>query len=140
MRPILNCCLIVSIAACTLLTSCGTLPSTAKDSNRQEYSLFRAAERGSKAGVLQKLDRGIPIDATDDNGRTALHFAAERGHDSLVKLLVSKGARVNLQDDLGNTPLHYAAMNEHHDTMRALLAGGANTHIKNKNGQVPRVN
>ncbi|KAL8766351.1 MAG: hypothetical protein Q9209_006878 [Squamulea sp. 1 TL-2023] len=53
--------------------------------------------------------KGVPVDATDAQGRGALHEAARRGYTSIVRILVEHGADVNMQDQLGWTPLQDAA-------------------------------
>jgi ankyrin repeat protein len=53
------------------------------------------------------LDRGVNVNATSNNGNTALHTAVSRG-DPVVKLLLEKGADPNAKNKGGQTPLDLA--------------------------------
>lgn len=63
------------------------------------------ADRGCPDQVLlQVLDSGIPVDARDWRGFTALLYACHSGRLSLCKLLVARGANLELKDEYENTP------------------------------------
>ena len=49
--------------------------------------------------MRELLDRGVPVDARDDRGATALVRAAYGNHVEVADLLVSAGADVDLADD-----------------------------------------
>ena len=51
------------------------------------------------------LQLGADVNATNQNGDTALHIAASKGSNAIVQLLVAKGAKLNLKNKLGQTPL-----------------------------------
>jgi len=58
------------------------------------------------------ISRGVDVNATDPQGRNALHFAAMRGiRADVVQTLLDAGASVNARDDGGKTPLDYAEEN-----------------------------
>jgi ankyrin repeat protein len=61
--------------------------------------------RGHDATVRLLLEKGRTVDATDEDGKTALHLAAEKGHEATVRLLLEKGAAVDATDKYGWTPL-----------------------------------
>jgi hypothetical protein len=72
------------------------------------------------------LEHGANVNATDDHGRTPLHFAANfLDHDPMVKLLLENGANVNAADGRGLTPLHYACWKRAPLVARILLENGA---------------
>jgi ankyrin repeat protein len=54
------------------------------------------------------LDQGLPINAADDGGRTALHGAALHGYDEVVVALVERGGDLSGTDNDGFTPLDTA--------------------------------
>ncbi len=57
-----------------------------------------ASPTGQVATVKLFLDRGVIVDARDDQGRTALFYAAGRGFPTITRLLLEKGADPNLAD------------------------------------------
>ncbi|HEF5875829.1 TPA: ankyrin repeat domain-containing protein [Burkholderia cenocepacia] len=74
--------------------------------------LKMAASSGVHAAVRLRLNRGDNVNATDGNGRTALHLAATRGHLQTCRVLLDAG-------------IDLAARNRDGDDARALaLAGG----------------
>jgi ankyrin repeat protein len=48
------------------------------------------------------------IDATDQNGQTALHLSLAQAEDSIVRLLADRGANLQMKDKQGRTPLDLA--------------------------------
>lgn len=97
-------------------------------------ALMRAAMIGHSVAISALLDRGTPIDAVDQNGRTPLMEAVFGGHLHTIQELLDRGASVNAQDFDGWTALMEAAAKARADIVRALLAHGANARLKNKNG------
>jgi ankyrin repeat protein len=65
------------------------------------------------------IQRGAPIDATDNRGRTALMMAAERGDAAVVEALVMRGADRYLRDNTGKTASDLAG----NPAVREKLAG-----------------
>jgi ankyrin repeat protein len=63
-------------------------------------------EAGAVEAVTLLLDRGVPINATNKAGNTALHGSVARG-DAVVKLLLDRGAKI-VKNDAGFTPLDIA--------------------------------
>src|SRR5215470_7932769 len=68
-----------------------------------------AGAADAKEVVALLIDRGAPIDAADDRGRTALMIAAEDGHADIVELLLARGADRTIQDKGGKVALDLAA-------------------------------
>jgi uncharacterized protein len=68
----------------------------------------RGAEQDALAAIALCLDRGAAIDATDQNGQTALHLSVAQAEDSIVRLLADKGANLQAKDKQGRTPLDLA--------------------------------
>eukprot|EP00438_Fugacium_kawagutii_P014559 Skav232302 [mRNA] locus=scaffold882:493062:494126:- [translate_table: standard] len=77
------------------------------------------------------LERGVPINHTDELGQTALFYAARQGHAGTLKYLMRQGADPNLVDKNGETAIFYAVLNKRADAVRALLEGGAALEVIN---------
>jgi ankyrin repeat protein len=54
---------------------------------------------------------GADLNATDQDGRTALHYAAAAGSREIALLLVEQGVRLDVADNEGNTAADVAAGN-----------------------------
>ncbi len=60
------------------------------------------------------LERGFDMNATNDNGDTALHAAISgRGSKSIVRYLVERGAKLQAKNKQGRTPLEVATASRH---------------------------
>lgn len=75
--------------------------------------LFNGVRLDDIRWIDQALASGVPVDARDDEGRTALMIAAARagsgqGKIDIVRHLLDKGAAINLRDHNGETALTYA--------------------------------
>ncbi len=67
--------------------------------------LLSAAHGNRPDAITTLLAHGASVNATDDRGRTALHYAASRAHVECVRLLLERGASVHAQDRNGRTPI-----------------------------------
>ncbi len=65
--------------------------------------------RAAEAITRALLDRGAPIDATDNRGRTALMIAAELGDAAVIDVLLQRGADRTRKDKQGKTAFDLAA-------------------------------
>lgn len=115
-------------------------PIVTPAANETSYDaqLYRAAERGNRAVVGERLHAGADLNAPNPvQGWTALHAAAYNGHKKLVAYMLTNGANANAQDNDGNTPLHLAAGRGHADTTAALM-GASNLSLRNHAGKAAR--
>jgi outer membrane protein assembly factor BamB len=88
----------------------------------QEEDLREAARRGDLEKAKALLDAGVPVDAKNRYGATALFFAADRGHISMAELLLARGASVEVSDTFyGMTPLARAIDRKHEQAALVLL-------------------
>ena len=71
-------------------------------------TLINYAKNGDLDGVQIYLDKGVNINAKDNNDWTALHWAALEDYKKIVELLIDNGAQINATDSLGDTPLDFA--------------------------------
>ena len=60
------------------------------------------------AAIELLLDRGLDVNATATDGRTALHGAAMQGYDEVIRFLAAHGAKLDVQDKDGFLPLDVA--------------------------------
>lgn len=80
------------------------------------------------------LGAGVPVDARNGEGMTALHVAcgagavappAASGIQAALDILLARSDLVTLADSAGRTPLHYAAAQGQLEAVRRLVARGA---------------
>ncbi|OKK08434.1 hypothetical protein AMK26_05360 [Streptomyces sp. CB03234] len=89
--------------------------------------LFEAVHGGDEDAVVRLLRAGVPAEATDEDGQTALYLAAVSDHAGIVRLLLAAGAHPGCGsgEGAGDLPLCGAACGGHTGAVRALLAAGA---------------
>ncbi|MEV3991784.1 ankyrin repeat domain-containing protein [Streptomyces sp. NPDC049837] len=92
-----------------------------------EDALFEAVHGGDEDAVVRLLRAGVPAEAADGDGQTALYLAAVSGHVGIVRLLLAAGADPGRGSGErgGDLPLCGAACGGHTRVVRALLAAGA---------------
>jgi ankyrin repeat protein len=88
------------------------------------YEIIDAVCSGDVAKVVELLNRGADVNASDSRDRTPLHFAAFKRYAEIASLLLKHGADVNARDDAGDTPLHYAARSGCPSLVKLLLKYG----------------
>ncbi|XP_045774652.1 uncharacterized protein LOC123873705 [Maniola jurtina] len=100
-------------------------------------ALLEAAARGDAGRVASLIRAGAPVDATDENGCSALQRAAADGHVDVVRVLLEQGADPNKQDLVhGNTAAHEAAWKGYSRTV-ATLARSCDLRARNAAGFAP---
>lgn len=84
-------------------------------------TLLHSACHENAIGLVEYLiDKKVDLEATDENGRTALHNASLLGHIDIVKILCKNGAQIDSVKNLmgfGTMPIMLAAENDHLDTV-----------------------
>lgn len=83
-----------------------------------------AAMAGDADAVRRLLELGLPVDAVDRQGCSALLRAAGGGHADVVDLLLARGADAGLAAQSGATPLSAAVSMRHADIVDRLVAAG----------------
>ncbi|HEY0334655.1 MAG TPA: ankyrin repeat domain-containing protein [Stenotrophomonas sp.] len=84
-----------------------------------------AATRGDADAVRRLIDLGLPVDAVDAQGCTALLRAAGSGHAAVVDLCLARGGDPQHAAASGATPLSAAVSMRQTDIVVALLDAGA---------------
>ena len=84
-----------------------------------------AAVAGDLDAVRRLLELGLPLEATDRQGCSALLRAAGGGHREVVELLLARGADPSRAAHTGATPLSAAVSMRQPDIVQRLLDAGA---------------
>ncbi|BBN02101.1 hypothetical protein MPTK1_2g12800 [Marchantia polymorpha subsp. ruderalis] len=113
----------------------GTPEALPTDEQTREF--LEAARYGDLEDLQAIVARGIIVDSSDEQGRTALHMASANGHLPVVQFLIAQGADVNSKNAEDNTPLHYAAVNCHVAVVEQLIAQGSDASAVNKHDRTP---
>ena len=91
----------------------------------QSADLTAAASSGDAEAVWRLIELGLPIDALDGQGCSALLRAAGGGHAAAVKLLLARGADHRLAARTGATALSAAISMRQAEVVDLLLAADA---------------
>jgi hypothetical protein len=99
--------------------------------------LLCASINGNTEAIRVLLDHGADINASDNEGCTALHFAAESGNHEAIRELLGLGADITASDIEGWTALHCAAHCGNHEAVKLLVEKGADTFAISHNADTP---
>jgi len=103
-----------------------------------ERKLRQAASTNNTELLYNLVAKGVNVNASDEQQRTALHFAATKGYSEVVNLLLQHGADPNAKDIVGNTALHLAACTSNHiNVVTLLLRGGTDVTTLDNSGRTP---
>jgi acyl-CoA-binding protein len=100
-------------------------------------ALHAAARSGDLAECQSQLARGVPVDATDDEGHTALHWAADTGQLDVARLLLDAAADPGARNCDGSTALHMACASSQLELACLLLQHGADMGATDADGDTP---
>lgn len=87
--------------------------------------LADAAMHGDKARVRALLGQQADVNASQNDGSTALHWAVRANDLELTELLIRAGARITAANHEGATPLLLASINGNAAMIEGLIAAGA---------------
>ena len=65
-------------------------------------------EDASIEAMTMLIDRGLDVNAVNDEGETAAHGAAQRGANKVLQFLFDRGAKIDVKNKDGRTPLDEA--------------------------------
>src|SRR3989442_3112123 len=91
-----------------------------------DLRLVDAAKNRDTEAVRRLLTQGVPVNASQPDGFTALHWAAQRDDADMADLLIRAGGQVSAADNYGVTPLSLACTNGSVPMVDRLLQAGAN--------------
>ncbi len=104
-----------------------------------DFQLVVTASKGDASTVLYLLSKGANINATADNGVSALMYAAQNGYLQVVKTLVANGANTNYFPN-GQLPAISAAItNNQYDIVEYLLHKGVDKNITDSKNITPLI-
>ena len=111
---------LVGRAVVVLLATAG-LAAAATD-----LRLVDAAKTQDTEAVRRLIKQGVPVNVSQPDGFTALHWAAQRDKADMADLLIRAGENVSAADTYGMTPLSLACTNGSVPMVEMLLKAGAN--------------
>ncbi|XP_036335725.1 85/88 kDa calcium-independent phospholipase A2-like isoform X3 [Rhagoletis pomonella] len=84
------------------------------------------------------IKQGCDVNATNFDGRTALHVMIARNRFECVVTLLAHDADIDVFDKDGNTALHIAIEKKLVPIVQCLVVFGCDINLKNKDGKTPR--
>jgi ankyrin repeat protein len=100
-----------------------------------DLRLVEAAKNRDTEAVRRLLKQGVPVDATQPDGFTALHWAVQWDRAEMAELLIRAGEDVSAADNYGVTPLSLACVNGSVSMVDRLLKAGADPHATQTYGE-----
>ncbi|KAJ0410895.1 hypothetical protein ATCC90586_004416 [Pythium insidiosum] len=117
------------------------LRACSDDRSQHELSgrlLHTAVEYDSPCCAAFLLNRGVPIDWTDDQGETAVHIACRRSRPQLLDMLLRRGANGEIvAHTTGSAPCHVAVAAYGGSEIAVLASVGASINLFDSNNDTP---
>ncbi len=107
----------------------------AADSRPVDVRLIEAVKQQNTARVRTLLQQRVPVNATEADGSTALHWAAQLDNTAIADLLLAAKANPKAASRYNITPLYFAANNGSATMVERLLKAGADPNEVALNGQ-----
>ena len=100
---------------------------------------YHEAARTGDCGQMRKLvQNGLPKDARNVTGETALHIAALEGAEASVAFLIDEfKVYTNVLNDFGQNPLHFAAQGKNIRIVQKLVQSGTDVIKQDLFGNIP---
>jgi ankyrin repeat protein len=97
-------------------------------------ALVAAVQAGDRAGVEQMVRAKVPVDARDEQGRTALLVAVDLDRTDIARMLMAAGASINAQAANLDTPWLLAGARGRTEIIREMIPLGPDLAIRNRFG------
>jgi ankyrin repeat protein len=97
-------------------------------------ALMEASVMSRVAIVDLLMSKGANPLASDNEGRTSLHFAASRRSKKIMQMLLVNVTNVDPRTNTGKTPLHIAVINGNAQIVQILFKNGADILARDENG------
>ncbi len=122
------------IAGATLILAFAVSPASGQEPLVKDTQLHEAALGDDVAAIRRLIGDGKPVDARDQNGRTALLVATHANNVAAARALIAAGADVNAKDLIQDSPYLYAGARGHLEILKLTLAQGADLKSTNRFG------
>jgi len=119
--------IIIVLALCAAFLACKSAPLVVKSSDNV-WSLLSKGDERAKGYFMGEVD----VHATDEKGRTPLHYAAELNDPALAAFFIAMGADVDAEDHAGETPLGVCVTKGNGKAAKVLVSSGADIHKPTK--------
>jgi uncharacterized protein len=124
-----------TLNAALLLVTALLLPALALAEVLPADSLVQAVRDQQPARAMELLAAKADVNATDEDGTTALQWAVHYGYTDVIDQLLQRKADVRHVNDFGATAMSEAAVRADTDVIRKLLKAGADPDSANGRGQ-----
>lgn len=134
---------VLAVALCVAFIGCGEVYRAKKELVHRgiQYSVanyLKAVEAGDKDTAALFLKAGMEVDASSDQGDTALMVAVNNSNVGMCEFLLAHGANPNARRSTdGMSPLVIAASLGSVDIAKMLINGGADINTKTTSGVTP---
>lgn len=105
-------------------------------SNTLAHEFLTAAEQGQLELLKNCLEKGVDINTTNRQGRTAIVNASLNKHYECVSFLISAGADINKQDQTCFNPFLLSCLNDDLTLLRLVLPAKPNLDLLTRFGGV----
>lgn len=107
-----------------------------KSTPQKEVSIQQLIKEGRIEEAKNRFVSKYDINATDENGNTALHEAAILNEPTMISFLIAQGADPNIKNVTeGRTALHVAVKHNSTESVEELIADGSNIFICDNDGK-----
>ncbi|XP_063923969.1 uncharacterized protein LOC135138056 isoform X2 [Zophobas morio] len=119
-----------------ILLDCGASINIANNANNNALHFASESKKDNRGVIKLLIEKGIDVNAQNENGKTALQFACLEGIYENAEMLLDFSASIGITDEDNNNALHYAssAENVNRSLIKLLIEKGININAQNKNG------
>ncbi|HYR91839.1 MAG TPA: ankyrin repeat domain-containing protein [Terriglobia bacterium] len=121
-----------TVVACLLSAAVAVTSFAQSDS-----ALADRIEAGDRKAALEMIGRNSPVNTSQPDGTTPLHWAVYRVDEELVKALLARGAKADIVNAYGSSPLAEAVRVANASLAGMLLDAGADANRANEDGETP---
>lgn len=122
------------MTACQMNSEIDKSPEKQEEEKTLNQKLIKAAEQSDKKTILNLVEKGADINATNEQGRTAVMIATRNNDPAIVKILIEQGADIDIRDHNKDNVLLYAGASGYLDIVKLAIEAEADTTITNRYG------